>query len=78
MLSSHCLYLIDTKVSNSMGHSAGAQESLEMLDLLLDGILNSFDHPALSRAEQGRARTANVVCCSLNCRVRLKRALGIS
>ena len=37
--------------TDSMGHSAGARETLEMLD----GMLDSFDHPEQSSTEQGRA-----------------------
>ena len=43
-----------------MGHSAGAHETLEMLD----GMLCSFDHPEQSSTEQGRARQSKgEQCC---------------
>ena len=49
----HTVYIqFNTKASNSMGQSAEAQESLEMLD----GMLYAIDHPALSSAEEARAR----------------------
>ena len=48
------------------GYRAGTQESLEVLD----GMLYSFDHPALSSAEQGKVRTIKcfvVLGDMLNC-----------
>ena len=38
--------------TDSMGHRAGAHETLEMLD----GMLDSSDHPEQSNTEQGRAK----------------------
>ena len=38
--------------TNSMGHSAGAHGTLEMLDEMLD----SFDHPEQSSTEHGSAK----------------------
>ena len=55
-----------------MGHSAGAQESLEMLD----GMLYSIDQPEQISTEKGRVRTANVVCCSVNCGVTVCSQFG--
>ena len=51
-----CLkFPFDAKVSNSMlcMHSAGAYETLEMLDGMLD--LTTLSRPAQSKAEQKRA-----------------------
>ena len=51
-----CLrFSFDAKVSK--GHSAGAHETLE----ILNGMLYSFDHPEQSSAEQGRAKASKVV-----------------
>ena len=41
-----------------MGHSAGAQESLDMLD----GMLYLFDKPEQSSTEQGRAKLYYALC----------------
>ena len=56
--------------TDSMGHSAGAHETLEMLG----GILDSFDQPEQSSIEQGRAKASKVVRCLVKCRIRLKWA----
>ena len=66
-------YVCTTKLvcTDSMGHSAGAHETLEMLD----GILDSFDHLEQGSTEQGRGRASKVECCSVKCWVRLTRAL---
>ena len=56
--------------TDSMGHSAGAHETLEMLH----GMLDSVDHPEQSSTEQGRAKASNVVRCSVKCLIRLTRA----
>ena len=60
----------EVKVSNSIGHSAGAQEIQEMLG----GMLYSFDHPKHSSTEQGKAKASKVVLCSVKCCIRLTRA----
>ena len=57
--------------TDSVGHSAGAHETPEMLDEML----YSFDHPEQSSTEQGRAKARKVVRCSVKCRIRLTRAL---
>ena len=54
-----------------MGHSAGADETLNMLD----GILDSFDQPEQSSTEQGRAKASKVLRCSVKFWIRLTRAL---
>ena len=56
--------------TDSMGHSAGAHETLEMLD----GMLYLFGHPEQSSTEQDRAKASKVVRCSVKCRIRLTRA----
>ena len=57
------LFIFDPKLPTLLGTGAGAEESLGMLD----GLLYSFDYPALSSSEQGRARTSKVACCSVKC-----------
>ena len=53
-----------------MGYSAGAHETLE----ILDGVLYSSDHPEQSSAVQCRAKASKVVRCSVKCWIRLPRA----
>ena len=55
--------------TDSMGHSAGAHETLEMLD----GMSDSFDHPEQSSTEHGRAKASKVVRCSVKYWIRLTR-----
>ena len=57
--------------TESIGHSAGAHETLEMLGEMLD----SFDQPEQSSTEQGRAKVSKVVRCSVKCWIRLISAL---
>ena len=51
-----------------MRYSAGAHETLEMLDEMLD----SFDRPEQSSTEQSRAKASKVVHCFVKCLIRLK------
>ena len=60
--------------TDSMGHSAGAPETLEMLDAML----YSSDNPEQSSTESGRAKASKVVCCLVKCWIRLTRALDTS
>ena len=54
--------------------SAGAHETLEMLD----GMLDSFDHPEQCSTEQGRAKGRKVLRCSVvKCWICLTKALDI-
>ena len=41
-----------------IGHRGGAHETLEMLD----GMLDSSDHPEQSSTEHGKAKASNVRC----------------
>ena len=50
-----------------MGHSAGAHETLEMLD----GMFDSFNHTEQSSTEQGRGEARKVVRCSVKCWIHL-------
>ena len=52
------------------GYWAGAHETLEMLDEILD----SFDHPEQSSTEQDRAKVSKVVRCSVKYWISMIRA----
>ena len=56
--------------TDSMGHSAGAHDTLDTLN----GMLDSFDQPEQSSTEQGRAKASKVVRCSVERWIRLSRA----
>ena len=60
-----------TLCSDSMGHSAGAHETLEMLNRMLD----SFNHLEQRSTEHGRVQASKVVRCTVKCWMRLTRAL---
>ena len=62
-------YRICDVCTASMGHSAGAHETLEMLDEMLD----SFDHPDQSSTKHGRLKASKVVRCSVKCWIPLTR-----
>ena len=47
--------------TDSIGYCAGAHETLE----ILDGILDLFDYPEQSSTEQGKAMASKIVRCSV-------------